>query len=177
MRALTVVSDMVIPLTFAIILLVGLSRKVPVYDSFVLGAKEGFGTVLNILPTIIGLLVAVGMLRASGAIDLLVSLITPITGRLGYPADALPLTLMRLVSNSAATGLMLDIFDRYGPDSSLGRFVSIMMSCTETVFYTMSVYFMSVRITKTRHTLTGALLANLSGVIVSLWLTRRIWGP
>ena len=120
-------------------------------------------------------MVAVGMLRASGALDLLSGLITPVTNRLGYPADALPLTLMRLVSSSAATGLLLDIFERYGPDSFIGRFVSVMMSCTETVFYTMSVYFMSVKITKTRHTLTGALIANFTGVIASIFITRWLF--
>lgn len=165
-------SDLIIPITFAGILLYALSRKVPVYDSFIDGAKEGFVTVLNILPTIIGLMVAVGMLRASGALDLLSRLIAPVTERLGYPTEAVPLTLMRLVSSSASTGLLLDLFEKHGPDSFLGRFVSVMMSCTETVIYTMSVYFMSVKITKTRHTLTGALVANFAGIVASLFITR-----
>jgi len=175
MSWLLFLSDLIVPLTFAGILSYAFLRKVPVYDHFITGAKEGFGTVLNIAPTIIGLMVAVGMLRASGALDLLGSFISPLTERMGYPTEAVPLTLMRLVSSSAATGLLLDLFERYGPDSFMGRFVSVMMSSTETVFYTMSIYFMSVKITKTRHTLTGALIANFAGVMASLWLTRQLF--
>jgi spore maturation protein B len=170
------VSNLIIPLTFAGILIYAFGKKVPVYDCFVDGAKDGFQTVLHILPTIIGLMVAVGMLRASGALDLLGRIIAPVTTRLGFPGEAVPLTIMRLVSSSASTGLLLDIFERYGPDSYLGRFVSIMMSCTETVVYTMSVYFMHVKITKTRHTLTGALVANLAGIIATMWITGVLFG-
>jgi len=175
MSWLLFLSDLIVPLTFAGILAYAFLRRMPVYDHFITGAKEGFGTVLNIAPTIIGLMIAVGMLRASGALDLLGALISPVTERMGYPTEAVPLTLMRLVSSSAATGLLLDLFERYGPDSFMGRFVSIMMSSTETVFYTMSIYFMSVKITKTRFTLAGALIANFSGVMASLWLTHRLY--
>ena len=165
-------SDMIIPITFAGILMFAFSRKMPVYDHFVSGAKDGFGIVFSIAPTIIGLMVAVGMLRASGALDLLSSLISPVADRVGLPTESVPLTLMRLVSSSAATGLLLDIFEHHGPDSFLGRFVSIMMSSTETVFYTMSIYFMSVKVTKTRFTLAGALFANFAGVALSLMITN-----
>ena len=175
MSWLLFLSDLIVPLTFAGILAYAFTRKMPVYDHFITGAKEGFSTVLTIAPTIIGLMIAVGMLRASGALDLLGALISPLTERVGYPTEAVPLTLMRLVSSSAATGLLLDSFEKFGPDSFMGRFVSIMMSSTETVFYTMSIYFMSVKITKTRHTLTGALIANFSGVAASLWLTRQLY--
>ena len=115
------------------------------------------------------------MLRASGAFDLLGNLISPIMDYFGYPTETVPLTLMRLVSSSASTGLLLDLFERHGPDSFLGRFVSVMMSSTETVFYTMSIYFMSIKITKTRFTLAGALLANFMGVALSLWLTNYLY--
>jgi spore maturation protein B len=150
-------------------------KKVAVYDNFIAGAKDGFQTVFGIAPTIVGLMVAVGMLRASGAFDILSGIISPVTDLAGYPSDAVPLTLMRLVSSSASTGLLLDLFELHGPDSFLGRFVSIMMSSTETVFYTMSIYFMSVKITKTRFTLAGALFANFAGVMLSLWLTRYLY--
>ena len=168
-------SDMIIPVTFAGILLFAFSRKMPVYDHFVSGAKDGFHTVFTIAPTIVGLMVAVGMLRASGALDLLSGLIAPLTDRIGYPTETVPLTLMRLVSSSASTGLLIDLYETYGPDSFIGRFTSIMMSSTETVFYTMSIYFMSIKITKTRFTLAGALLANFAGVILSLWITRYLY--
>ena len=175
MNWLLFASNLIIPLTFAGVLMHGFSKKIAVYDSFVEGAKDGFKTILNIMPTIIGLMVAVGMLRASGALELLGTLVSPLTERIGYPSEAVPLTLMRLVSSSAATGLLLDIFEINGPDSPLGRFVSVMMSCTETVFYTMSVYFMSVKITKTRFTLGGALVANFVGVVASLVITRKVF--
>jgi spore maturation protein B len=151
------------------------SKKVPVYDHFIVGAKDGFSTVLGIAPTIVGLMVAVGMLRASGAFDMLSHLISPVTNYFGYPTETVPLTLMRLVSSSASTGLLLDLFELHGPDSFLGRFVSIMMSSTETVFYTMSIYFMCIKITKTRFTLAGALLANFAGVTLSLWITNYLY--
>ena len=176
MRLLAVMSDLMIPLTFIFILMYGISKSVPVYDVFIEGAKDGFTTVINILPTIIGLMIAVGMLRASGLLDIINYLIAPFTERLGYPTVVVPLTLMRLISSAASTGLLLDLFERYGPDSFVGRFVSIMMSSTETVIYTMSVYFMSVKITKTKFTLVGALLCNLAGIVMSLLITIRLYG-
>ena len=168
-------SDMIVPITFAGILLFAFSKKKPVYDHFIEGAKSGFKTVFMIAPTIVGLMVSVGMLRASGALDILSGLIAPITNRFGYPSETVPLTLMRLVSSSASTGLLVDLFENYGPDSFIGTFTSIMMSSTETVFYTMSIYFMSVKITKSRFTLAGALLANFFGVILSLIITRYLY--
>ena len=176
MTFLIFLSDLMIPITFAAILMYGISKNVPVYDTFIEGAKDGFTTILNILPTIIGLMVAVGMIRASGLLDILNYLISPFTDRLGYPTEAVPLTLMRLISSAASTGLLLDLFEQYGPDSFLGRFVSIMMSSTETVVYTMSIYFMSVKITKTRFTLAGALICNLVGIIMSMIITIRLYG-
>jgi len=174
-QAILFLSDLIIPLTFAGILMYAFGKKVAVYDTFIVGAKDGFKTVLGIAPTIVGLMVAVGMLRASGAFDLLGALISPVTEMIGYPAETVPLTLMRLVSSSASTGLLLDLFERHGPDSFLGRFVSVMMSSTETVFYTMSIYFMSIKITKTRFTLAGALLCNFAGVALSLWITNYLY--
>ena len=176
MRLLIFVSDLMIPLTFASILMYAINKNIPVYDTFIEGAKDGFKTVLNILPTIIGLMVAVGMIRASGLLDILNSLISPFTDRLGYPTEAVPLTIMRLISSAASTGLLLDLFERYGPDSFTGRFVSIMMSSTETIIYTMSIYFMSVKVTKTRFTLAGALLCNLVGIVASLLITIKLYG-
>lgn len=164
-----------IPLTITAIVAYGLLNKSNVYESFLDGAKDGLKIVVNILPTLIGLMVAIGMLRASGTLDLLAGFLSPVTRRLGYPTEVMPLTLMRLVSSSAATGLLIDLFKNFGPDSFIGRFVSVMMSSTETVFYTMSVYFLSVKITKTRYTLAGALIANLAGIIASLFITHWLF--
>jgi spore maturation protein B len=171
-----VISNLLIPVTFALILLHGFLKKTNVYENFIEGAKDGLSVVVNILPTIIGLMVAVGILRASGALTLLAGLLAPAAKLIGFPEDVIPLVFMRLVSSSASTGLLLDIFKTYGPDSFVGRLTSVMMSCTETVFYTMSVYFMSVNITKTRYTLSGALLANFAGVAASVWITGYVFG-
>lgn len=176
MRFMLMLSDLMVPLVFVYIILYGYFKKVDIYDVFIEGAKSGLTTVLQIMPTLIGLMVAVGILRASGTLDLLSAFIAPLTEKFGFPKEAVPLTFMRLVSSSASTGILLDLFKNYGPDSFIGRFVSVMMSCTETVFYTMSVYFMSVKITKTRYTLTGALIANFAGVAASLWICNVLWG-
>lgn len=115
-------------------------------------------------------MVAVGILRASGFLELIANGIGRFTDRIGFPGELVPLTVVKMFSSSAATGLLLDIFKEYGTDSYIGRIASISMSCTETIFYTMSVYYMTARVTKTRYTLTGALLATLAGVTASVVL-------
>ena len=170
MRFVMFLSDAVIPLLVFYILLYGLARKHNVYEEFLEGAKDGFHTVIQILPTLVGLMCAVGVLRASGFLDLLASLLGRATGWLHFPSELVPVAIVKMFSSSAATGLVLDIFKEYGPDSYFGKIVSIMGSCTETIFYTMSVYFMAVKIKKTRWTLAGALLATLAGIAASVVL-------
>jgi len=170
------ISNLLIPLIIALIVVVGLLKKVPIYDAFTEGAKDGVITVWKVFPALLGLMVAVGALRASGTLTLLSNFVSPLADAVGYPAEAVPLTFMRLVSSAASRGLLLDLFAEYGPDSYIGRLVSVMMSSTETIFYTMSIYFMAVGIQKTRHTLLGALIANLSGVVASVWIVNRLWG-
>ena len=119
------------------------------------------------MPTLIGLMVAVGVLRASGLMEVIAGLIAPVTKPLGFPSELVPLVIVTAFSSSAATGLLLDIFERFGPDSFTGELASVILSCTETIFYTMAVYFMSVGIKKTRYTLAGALFTTLVGIIVS----------
>lgn len=172
MKVILYLSDYIIPLTIFYIVGFGLLMRRPVYDDFVKGAKEGMKTVAGIMPTLVGLMVAVGMLRASGFLDAVTDFLSPWTQRLGFPSKLLPVALVKLFSSSAATGLALDIFKQYGPDSRLGLTASLMLSCTETVFYTMSVYFLSVKVKKTRYTLPGALLTTLIGVIMSVILTK-----
>ena len=166
------ISNFMIPLIIFYIVAIGISNKVPVYDEFVKGAKDGLKTVVGILPTLVGLMVAVGVLRASGFLDFLASLLSRPAGVLGLPAPLVPVTIVRMFSSSAATGLVLDIFKQYGTDSYIGMVASIMMSCTETIFYTMSVYFRTVKVKKTRYTLAGALVATISGIIASVILAR-----
>lgn len=164
------VSRMLVPLTVSYIVGFGILSKRPVFDDFLAGAKEGIRTVAGILPTLIGLMTAVGVLRVSGFLDALGSALEVPAMWLHLPAPLIPLTLVRLISNSAATGLMLDIFSRYGPDSFLGMAASVMMSSTETVFYCISIYFGSVRVTKIRYVLPGALLATAAGVAASIYM-------
>lgn len=163
-------SRILIPLTVSYIIGFGLLSRRPVFEDFLEGAKDGMRTVAGILPTLIGLMTAVGVLRASGLLDALSGWLTAPAQWLHLPSELVPLTLVRLVSNSAATGLVLDIFGKYGPDSPTGMAASVLMSCTETVFYCISIYFGEVRVKKTRYALPGALIATAVGVAVSVWV-------
>ncbi|TCL56952.1 spore maturation protein B [Kineothrix alysoides] len=148
----------------------GIINKQNVYEEFIKGAKDGFHTVIDIMPTLVGLMVAVGVLRASGFLSFIGRLFKGVTDMIGFPSELVPLIFIKMFSSSAATGLVLDIFKTYGPDSYIGMITSIMMSCTETIFYTMSVYYMAAKVTKTRYTLSGALISTLVGVILSVIL-------
>lgn len=148
----------------------GIINKQNVYEEFIKGAKDGFHTVIDIMPTLVGLMVAVGVLRASGFLSFIGRLFKGVTDMIGFPSEIVPLIFIKMFSSSAATGLVLDIFKTYGPDSYIGMITSIMMSCTETIFYTMSVYYMAAKVTKTRYTLSGALISTLVGVVLSVIL-------
>lgn len=174
MKLILFLSDAIIPVLIFLIVGYGLLNKQNIYDDFVEGAKDGFHTVIQIMPTLIGLMIGVGVLRASGFLDFLSFLIAPVTQLIGFPSELVPVAIVKMFSSSAATGLVLDIFKEYGPDSMLGTMVSIMMGSTETIFYTMSVYFMAVKITKSRWTLAGALLATLGGITASVVLTGML---
>ena len=175
MNLLLTISDFLIPVTILFIVVFGCLQKVDIYEVFLEGAKEGLQTVVDILPTLIGLVMAVEVVRAGGLLDLLVECIRPFADAVGFPAELAPLSIVRLVSSSAATGLLTDLFATYGPDSYLGRVASVMMSCTETVFYTMSLYFLSVGIRKTRWTLPCALLANVVGILAAVVLVEVVF--
>ena len=168
------ISDFIVPSIIILIVTYGVLEKVKVYDEFVRGAKKGLYTVIKIMPTLIGLMVAVGVLRASGFLDAMSNMLGNITQHFGVPSQLVPLAIVRMFSSSAATGLVLDLFKEYGTDSRIGLIASIMMCCTETVFYTMSIYFMAAKVKKTRFTLAGALLATLAGIIASVWLAAYV---
>ncbi len=172
MDFLIFLSTFIIPFVLFLVIGYGLLKKQNVYETFIKGAVDGFQTVIGILPTLIGLMVAVGVLRASGFLDMLSDMLGHFLQYLGFPSQLVPVTIVRMFSSSAATGLVLDIFKEYGPDSFFGTLVSIMMGCTETIFYTMSVYFMTAKVKKTRYTLPGALLATLAGIIASVMLAH-----
>ncbi len=170
MKILLYISEFIIPLLVFYIVGYGLIQKHKVYEEFIDGAKDGLKTVVSILPTLIGLMVGVRVLRASGLLDAIGNLIGKLCEPVGIPASVVPVIIVRLFSSSAATGLCLDIFKSYGTDSYAGFMVSILMSCTETVFYTMSVYYLAAKVSKTRWTLPGALFATGAGVVASVLL-------
>lgn len=170
MRFLVFLSETAIPMLIFVIVGTGILNHQKVYEEFVQGAADGFKTVAGILPTLIGLMVAVGVLRASGLLDAAVQLGAVLTDHIGFPSELVPIALVKMFSSSAATGLLLDIYKEYGTDSSLGKMASVMSSSTETIFYTMSVYFLSVKVKKTRYTIAGALTATIAGTAASVFL-------
>lgn len=172
MRLLLYISDFIVPAVILGIVMYGLMQDINVYDEFIKGARSGFLTVIKIMPTLIGLMVAVGILRASGFLEFLGKILGQFTSYIGFPGELVPLAIVRMFSSSAATGLVLDIFKEYGTDSQIGLIASVMMSCTETIFYTMSVYFMAVKVKKTRYTLVGAIIATLAGIVASVCLVK-----
>lgn len=174
MKVFLYMSDFIVPFVILSIVVYGLGMNVSVYNTFIKGAKSGFLTVIKIMPTLIGLMVAVGILRASGFLDYISGLLGQVTGAIGFPGELVPLSVVKMFSSSAATGLLLDVFKEFGTDSYIGKVASISMACTETIFYTMSVYFMTAKVTKTRYTLTGALLATLAGLAASVVLAGMI---
>ena len=174
MNLLSYLSDFLIPMLIFYVVACGLAEKVPVYDTFVKGASRGVKTVIKMMPTLVGLMVAVGMLRASGLLDLTAEILSVPAGWIHVPEQLVPLALVRLFSSSAATSLVLDIYKAYGTDSLTGMTASIMMGCTETVFYTMSIYFLTAKVSKTRWTLAGALFSTAAGIAASVVLARLV---
>lgn len=174
MRFLYYLSEYLMPVLIFYILADGICSHTAVYDEFVKGASDGIHTVMKILPTLVGLMIAVGMLRASGVLDFLTGLLTGPSAVLHFPEQLIPLALVRLFSSSAATSLVLDIYKQYGTDSYIGMLASIMMGCTETVFYTMSVYFLTAKVSKTRWTLAGALCSTFAGIAASVVLAGMV---
>jgi spore maturation protein B len=146
-------------------------RKVPVYDTFVEGAKEGFPTFLRIAPFMIAMLVAVGMLRASGAFELLNHLIAPALGKIGIPAEIVPIAIMRPFSSSAAMGMVADLLHTHGGNDYMSHLAIIVASTTESTFYIIAVYFGAASITKNRHVLPASLIVDIVGIFSAIWIT------
>lgn len=165
-------SNIIIPALIFYIIVTGLAQKKNIYQSFTKGAKDGIETVFGILPTLVGLMAAVGVLRASGFLDFLGGFLGWLSG--DFPQELMSLFLVKTFSSSAATGLLLDIYKEYGTDSYAGLAASLALSSTETVFYTMSVYFMAAKVTKTRWTLPGALLSTAAGILASMIIAKKM---
>lgn len=170
MQFLLYLSRFMIPFLLLFIIGYGMLEKISIYDCFIRGAAEGLRTVMKLMPTLIGLMIASGVLRASGFLELVGVWLNRIVPESVFPGELVPLGVIKMFSSSAATGLLLDVYKRFGTDSRLGLIASLMMSSTETIFYTMSVYFMTAGVKKTRYTLVGALLATLGGAAASVLL-------
>lgn len=165
-------SDYLIPVLLAGAALYALCRRVDVFSALTTGAGEGLSVVLRILPPLVALLTAVYMLRASGALELLTELLTPVLTFLGIPPETVGLLLIRPVSGSGALAVGSDIMQTYGPDSTIGRTAAVMLGSTETTFYTVAVYYGAAGIRCTRHTIPAALAADITGFLAAAWTVR-----
>jgi spore maturation protein B len=164
--AAATLSNWIVPfLVLGIPLYAYAAKRIKVYESFIEGAKEGFAMGVRIIPYLVAILVAIGMFRASGAMDWLVSLLQPMVHAVGFPPEVLPTALMKPFSGSGSLGLMTDLFKVHSPDSFIGRLASVIQGSTETTFYVLAVYAGSVAIRQTRHTLAASLLSDLAGLI------------
>ncbi|KTD27928.1 MULTISPECIES: spore maturation protein [Legionella] len=155
--------------------LYGALKKINVFDAFVTGAKQGFETSISIIPYLIAMLVAIGMLRASGFFELMQTLLSPALSALGMPSELLPLALIRPFSGSASTGIMAELIHQHGGDSLIGKTAATMMGSTETTFYVIAVYFGAVGIKRTRHAIPAGLLADFAGVVASVIICRYLF--
>ena len=156
-----------IPVVIAIIITFGLKNKVRVFDTFLQGAGEGINSTFSIAPSLIGLITAVSMLKASGALDIFTGFIANFTGMIGIPAQVIPLALLRPISGSGSLALLDNILASHGPDSVIGMIASVIMGSTETTFYTLAVYFGAVKIKDTRHAVPSAMLADICAIIIA----------
>ena len=168
-------SNIAMPLMIIIIVLYGVIERKKVFDIFLDGAKEGIGVVFDIFPTLVGLFVAIGALRSSGIIDLIVDFLTPFLNFVNFPTEILPLALIRPISGSSSIAVATDIMKNFGVDSNIGLIASVIMGSTETTVYTIAVYTSSIGIKKTRFVLWAALIADFVGIITSVIVCKCIF--
>ena len=171
-NSLNYFSSLAIPLTIMIIIFYGLKEKKKTFDVFLVGAKEGIEIVVKMLPTLLGIFLAIGLLRSSGIIDFFVNLLTLITDFIKFPSQVMPLALLRPISGSASMAVAVDIMNNYGVDTLVGIITSVIMGSTETTFYTIAIYTSCVGIKKTRWILLPALAADIAGMVASVLICR-----
>ncbi len=176
MEWISTISIWLIPLLIMFILLYGTIKRVPTYETFVEGAKEGFGMAVSIIPYLVGMLVAISVFRASGAMDFFIELIKPGLQAIGVPTEIVPLALIRPISGTGALGMTSDLIATYGPDSFIGRLASTMQGSTDTTFYVLTVYFGAVGIKKMGDALKVGLLADVVGIVVSITIVTIVFG-
>lgn len=176
MAIISMISIWLIPVLIGFVLVYGTLKKVSTYECFVDGGKEGFTTAVSIIPYLVGMLVAVQVFRASGAMDFFISLIRPALESVGFPAEVVPLALLRPISGTGALGLTTDIIKTYGPDSFLGRLASTMQGSTDTTLYILTVYFGAVGVRKMGDALKVGLLADFCGMIAAFVIVLLVFG-
>lgn len=164
------------PAFACIIVVFGLFKRVPVFDIFLKGAKEGMQILYSIAPTIIGLVFAVDLLRSSGAIDAICNFIEPVADYLGFPKEIVPMVLLRPVSGSGSTALLTSLYEQCGPDSFAGRVASVLAGSSETTFYAIAMYFGCIKVRKIRHTLFAAIIADITAAVMSVLTVRLYFG-
>lgn len=169
-QMLQILSDWAIPVLIFIILLMGIRKKLKVYEAFVDGAKEGFEIAVMIIPYLVAILVAIGMFRASGGMEFIIRYLAPLTDKLGVPAETLSVALMRPLSGSGSLGIITELLKTHGADSFIGRVASTMYGSTETTFYVIAVYFGVVNIKKTRHSVPAGLIADVIGLSAAVFI-------
>ncbi len=171
---MNLISAFAIPVMIVGIIVFGLAKHTNVYDSFIEGAKSGLESTVQIAAPLVGLLVGISALRGSGALEILATILSPMTDYMGVPSDVLPLALLRPVSGSGSIAIVNDIFKNCGPDSVAGKIASVMMGSTETTFYTVAVYFGAVGIRNVRHTVKSALVADFAGMTMAIVMVRML---
>ncbi len=170
-----VISLVAIPFMFLVFLGWGLVKKVKVYEVFVEGAKDGFNVAIRIIPYLVAMLAAIGIFRASGAMELLTTVLAPVTALVGMPPETLPMALMRPLSGSGSLGIMTELMNVHGPDSLIGIMASTMYGSSETTFYVLAVYFGTVSIKNTRHAVPTGLIADLAGMLAAVWIVNLMF--
>ena len=174
--ALGIVSVFILPLILVGFPVYGLAKGVPVYESFVEGAKEGFHVAVRIIPYLVAILFAIAMFRASGAMEAMTRALDPVLGLIGFPAELLPMAIIRSLSGSGSAALVVDMINQYGEDSILVKMAAVMYGSSETTFYVIAVYFGAVNIRKTRHAVPAGLLADAAAMIIAVWTVRLLYG-
>jgi spore maturation protein B len=175
-QTIGLLSYFVIPLMLVGFPLYGLYKRVPVYEAFVEGAKEGFGVAVRIIPYLVAILFAIGMFRASGAMDFLTAALRPVLALVGFPAEVLPMAIIRPLTGSGSAGLVAEMIQVYGEDSLFVKMAAVMFGSTETTFYVVAVYFGAVNIKKTRHAVPAGLTADIAAMLFAVWTVRLLFG-
>jgi spore maturation protein B len=172
---ISTLSILAIPALVLFVVVYGALKKVKIYEAFVEGAKEGFNVGVRIIPYLVAMLVAIGIFRTGGAMGILSSILAPLTTLVGMPPEALPMALIRPLSGSGALGVMSEMIKTHGPDSLIGRMVSVMMGSSETTFYVLAVYFGSVGISRTRQAVPAGIVVDIVALLMSVWVVNLVF--